>query len=330
MTTDNFATNVHKHFFKVGATNDYLARLEEFIDSRNIGWEGRIGSVTGDSQVGKTHLVRSFALAINGKVAQGSIPPVVSVEVPAPATIKSLLEACLRALGAPILKAETIPAMEGRVIHFLKEGGVRLLILDEFQHLTRVKGSALDTLCDTVKSLVNKSQRPILAVGTREVHRVLKHDPQVQSRHTLAIELQPFAGPAGSPSDTQPSYAQFRSAVKAIATGRTSGDAGVFEQSDNLAALHKACGGYWRRLVDLIQETRKVAKTDRISEVTPEHLQKAIRRMPPLVAESSLLDFGESDSPTYQERKLIGGRRRAKTIKLAEHIAKHDSSEEDE
>lgn len=322
MTTDKFAEKIHEKFFKVGGINDFLARLEEFSDERNIGWEGRIGSLTGESQVGKTQLVRAFAAAMNASAAPGSIPPVVIVEVPAPATIKALFEVCLRALGAPILRSETIPAMEARVVHFLKEGGARLLILDEFQHLTRVKGSALDTLCDTIKSLVNKSRRPILAVGTREVHRVLQHDPQVKSRHTLAIELHPFAGPDGTTRDSQPTYAQFRAAVKALVTGRPSGEAGIFEQPENLAALHAACLGYWRRLVDLIHETQKVARTDRVSEVTSEHLQKAICRMPPLLVEGSLLDIQENELPTPHERERIRQQRRTRALKLAEHVAK--------
>ncbi|MCZ8122353.1 MAG: TniB family NTP-binding protein [Magnetospirillum sp.] len=321
MTTDKFAEKIREKFFKVGGLNDFLTRLEEFIDERSIGWEGRIGSLTGESQVGKTHLVRAFATAMNERASPGSIPPVVIVELLAPVTIKSLFEVCLAALGAPILRSETIPAMERRVVHFLKEGGVRLLVLDEFQHLKRVKGSPLDLLCDTIKSLVNKSRLPILAVGTREVHRILQHDPQVNSRHTMAIELHPFAGPDGATRDSQPTYAQFRAAVKALVTGRPSGEAGIFEQPENLAALHAACRGYWRRLVDLIQETQKVAKTDRVSEVTSEHLQTAICRMPPLLVERSLVDLQDNELPTPREQKLIRQRRRTKTLKIAGQVA---------
>lgn len=88
----------------------------------------------------------------------------------------------------------TLDAMTMRLVKFIKECGVELIILDEFQHFIDKdkKNKVLLTVSDWLKNLINWTKKPIILVGMPESVRVLTENDQLARRFSAKERLMPF------------------------------------------------------------------------------------------------------------------------------------------
>ena len=108
--------------------------------------------------------------------------PVLIIQMPASPDERRFYTRILEVLGAPYSLREQIGALEGRVIHLLKEMGTRLLFIDEVHHLLAGSHREQRRSLNLLKFLTNELKIVIVAVGTSDAFHALQTDVQVASR----------------------------------------------------------------------------------------------------------------------------------------------------
>lgn len=188
--------------------------------------------ITGDSGAGKTTLRKHYARDFPRLVTKaGTMVPVLVVVVPVPATPKSLATELLTALGDPGADKGTLISRAYRLRLLLKQCGVELIILDEFQHFQdRDSNKVLRTISDWLKVLMDETGVPIVLIGMPYSENVLDapgHE-QLRRRFPTRIQLNPFTW------STADGRMEFRKFLKGI------DDALPFPQPSHLADLELA------------------------------------------------------------------------------------------
>lgn len=140
--------------------------------------------IVGDSNNGKTTIVRQFLKTHEGYVDESSEPvrPVILAEAPPSADEKDLYAAILETLWMPYRTTDSKLTLRYQVIHSLRELKVRMLIIDEIHSM--LTGSAIKQreVMNALKKLCNELVIPIVGVGTPDAVQILHLDPQHASR----------------------------------------------------------------------------------------------------------------------------------------------------
>lgn len=121
--------------------------------------------------------------------------PILSLEVPSPISTGSLVDALLDKLGDPLAlsRSDTIPRKTRRLKNLMRDRGVELVMLDEFQHFVNSENhKVLYDLAEWFKSLVNDTRVPFIMFGQPSCKDVLEVNRQLGRRTTKRIELIPF------------------------------------------------------------------------------------------------------------------------------------------
>jgi hypothetical protein len=164
---------------------------------------GQCVLLVGDSGVGKTCLLgKYFELATKTPlpvIVEDDLEidplPILRVEVPSESTPKGVVEGMLAEIGDSNPSRGSLTSMLVRLFRWLKLRRVQLIILDEAQHITdrtRACPKMLYKFGDVLKSLLNRSNCPIIFSGTSEAKAIFTNE-QLRRRRTAVIELQPFS-----------------------------------------------------------------------------------------------------------------------------------------
>lgn len=123
------------------------------------------------------------------------IVPVFYIEIPSPATVKSVASAMLSALHDPAPFAGNTAQLNHRLITLLKACETKLIFLDEFHHLFDLQTSTkrMNTVvCNWIKTLVNETGICFCLVGLPEFESLLKIDSQLARRFSQTFILNPL------------------------------------------------------------------------------------------------------------------------------------------
>ncbi len=150
--------------------------------------------ITGQTGAGKTTLCRLYAHQYPRRREKESvIAPVLLASIPVPATAKSLATRLLEALGDPMAARGTTVNQTQRVARLIKECGVELVILDEFQHFIDSESNhILLTVANWLKDLLNETNIPMILVGLPYSDIILQANAQLARRFTMREALEPF------------------------------------------------------------------------------------------------------------------------------------------
>ncbi|MFC4352246.1 TniB family NTP-binding protein [Fodinicurvata halophila] len=165
-------------------------------------------TLTGPSRTGKSELLSVFTEEMNREYGDsftsGVVPdvqfksvPVLYVETPSKATLKTLASATLtELLGHHVSTRESEASLVSRVRKALNYHKTRVLIFDEFQHLTNHgqlhSRSGHSPAADFIKTLLNSGETSIVLAGMPEVRGVVKGDKQVLNRGWQNLTLDRF------------------------------------------------------------------------------------------------------------------------------------------
>lgn len=151
--------------------------------------------ITGVSGSGKSTLRKEYAKHHPRRETEdGTIIPVLHLELPAKPTIKNVAERILLALGDPLFAHGTAVAMTERIIVLFRNCRLELVILDEFQHFIDHSSEKIEaTVADWLKSLVNATKVPFVLMGLRRCRRILQGNEQLRRRFSRQISLEPFS-----------------------------------------------------------------------------------------------------------------------------------------
>ncbi len=136
----------------------------------------------GPTGAGKTTLIESYAARHPLELRpSGRRVPVLRARIPTPAGINTLTTVLLRALGDPRAPRGTIGEKGDRLLHYLADCGVELLILDELQHFVDLESQRiLYTVSNWLKDLIKESRVACVLVGLEgQAEQVVDTNPQL-------------------------------------------------------------------------------------------------------------------------------------------------------
>jgi Cdc6-like AAA superfamily ATPase len=169
--------------------------IEECRLKSKISFEARCLFITGITGSGKTTLANRIQAKHPRRVAkEGTTVPVLVSTIFAPATVKGIVTGLLYSLGDPLADKGTTTSKTLRLYHLIKQCGVELIILDEFQHLyDRDSNRVLIDASDWLKNLINATNVPIILLGMPWGTRILDMNTQLKRRFSAEQELTPFS-----------------------------------------------------------------------------------------------------------------------------------------
>ncbi|HAV5768656.1 TPA: AAA family ATPase [Acinetobacter baumannii] len=121
-----------------------------------------------------------------------TIIPVFYLEIPSPATVKSVASSMLKALNDPAPLKGTTTQLTYRLIYLLKECETKLIFMDEFHHLFDLQKTTkrMNTVvCNWIKTLVDETNICFCLVGLPEFAPLLKIDSQLARRFSHSFYL---------------------------------------------------------------------------------------------------------------------------------------------
>lgn len=173
---------------------EILTAIEECHHFSDLKDEPECLFLNGVTGTGKTTLFKSYATAYpRVETEEGSIVPVLSITIPSPATVKSVVTKLLWELGDPAYEKGVISNQTIRLIKLIEACGVSLIFLDEFQHfIDRDSAKVLQTVSDWLKDLILDTKVPIVLIGLPEAEAVFQVNPQLSRRFANRYNLRPF------------------------------------------------------------------------------------------------------------------------------------------
>lgn len=151
-------------------------------------------TLTGESGSGKTTLLKHLARCYPRKLtAEGLTVPVLMITVPSVPTSRELSATMLDALGAPESpRSESESKLTKRLKVLMRECGVRLLIMEEYQHFVIRGDKRLLAAADWLKVLLDDTNVLAVISGLKETLQVLELNEQLKRRFSSNLELPRF------------------------------------------------------------------------------------------------------------------------------------------
>ena len=193
--------------------------------------------------------------------------PVVIIQMPLSPDERRFYTRILEVLGAPYSVRDQIGALEGRVIHLLKQLGTQLLFIDEVHHL--LTGSHRDQrrALNLLKFLTNELKIVIVAVGTSDAFHALQTDVQVASR------FEPLLIPRWTETDA------FRAFVVAYGKLLPLRKSSPFGDPEMIRALIKQSAGITGRVTWLLGRAAEIAIQDGSETIDTATLMRVSERL---------------------------------------------------
>lgn len=110
------------------------------------------------------------------------IIPVVSIQMPPNPDERGFYNAILKGMMLPTYPSGKVDHIRNVVISALEEFDVRLVMIDEVQHIDRIPLRRQRSLLDSMKYISNEISLPMAAFGTEEAIHVFSSDGQLRNR----------------------------------------------------------------------------------------------------------------------------------------------------
>lgn len=147
--------------------------------------------VLGESGTGKSSLCAWVAHQHpRQRLPDRDVVPVLVVAVPPTATVGSLAEAALEALGDPAPTTGTLSAKTRRLVKLVQACGVEMLLFDEAQHLhDRGQTATHYMAADWLKSVIDAMGVPTVFLGLPRLETLLQVNEQLRRRFSKRVRL---------------------------------------------------------------------------------------------------------------------------------------------
>jgi type II secretory pathway predicted ATPase ExeA len=211
--------------------------------------------ITGPTGAGKTTLCRVYEREHpRTRSDEGAIVPVLSASIPVPATAKSLATRLLATLGDPLADKGSTVSQTLRLVRYLEECGVEVILLDEFQHfIDRDSNHVLETVANWLKDLLNETGTPIVLVGLPYSEAILRANDQLERRFAAREAIRPFGW---STSDEQTEFRMLLATLDAALPFEQRAGLDEFEAA---ARLFAASGGRIGLVMALVRRAAGLA-----------------------------------------------------------------------
>lgn len=146
--------------------------------------------IVGSTNKGKSKIISRFVdkyPAYDNPDGEGITIPVLAIQSPPVLDENRFYNEILGALFAAFKPDDHASRKQMQVVGLLKRLSVRMLIIDDFQHMLASTMDKQRTFLNVVKYFGNELQIPIVAVGVKDAFRALQTDPQLSNRFEPTI-----------------------------------------------------------------------------------------------------------------------------------------------
>ncbi len=149
--------------------------------------------IYGQSGAGKSTVLRYYLGKFPRETTARKIRiPVLRMVTPEAPTVRSFTEACLVALGDLAASRGSAAIKTQRIIHFIKECEVQVILVDEFHHFCDSKVTERRRVTDWLKNLLNECGVPIVLFGLPRAISALYSNEQLRRRFSAPLHLKEF------------------------------------------------------------------------------------------------------------------------------------------
>lgn len=150
--------------------------------------------IYGEAGAGKTTLCQSVVddmgggtILVPGYVVTNR--PAFYFRIPARISIDPLMIELLRRLGDPAPESGRPKDKEKRLRKLFQQLGVRLVIMDEFQHLFAANNSDVDAVRNWLKVFIDENQVTLILAGMPACDHLISSDKQISRRFDRRVHL---------------------------------------------------------------------------------------------------------------------------------------------
>lgn len=181
---------IHPNFSKA------LKLIQKCHESLELSDDPQCMLISGPSGSGKTTIFDTY-VKLNDKVEYdektGAKKSILWAEIPSPIRISTFLETMLERLGDPFPTRGNIGNKNHRLVNLIKDCGIELIMLDEFQHFVHPENQTINyDVADCFKSLVNRTKVPVVLFGLEDSVKVINANQQLNRRFSMRTSLAPF------------------------------------------------------------------------------------------------------------------------------------------
>lgn len=266
---------ITRSFVKLPHVASLSERLSQLMNRIWIDEEPDSILVLGESGVGKSRILQKFKSTYPPVIhPEFTEVPALYVHVPANGNAAELASAMLLALGSPFWDQGKIKELTNQLHCLLKECKVKVILLDEANHLVDKGGARTHHYTgDWIKLLLEQMRIPIVMAGIPRTARLSKTNPQLRGRFREIIYIKPFS------IATETEQKQF-SAVLATFTKMMAGVEVVdLTKGDLPKQMLFATNGYLRDIRRLLVRAVELAFRDGSLKIKLSTLEEAFRQV---------------------------------------------------
>ncbi len=249
--------------------------LKRLVEAEYRAAEPELTCIVGETGTGKTWIVRRFAFDYQRvETETGTLIPVLIANVPPKCSVKVLASTLLREMGSPLWNVGREEQLTFQLRTLLKKCGVRLIILNEANHLVdRGKERTHYLVGDWIKQTSELTGIPVVLVGIPRVLTLLKVNEQLADRVSRIITVEPFGVDERCSNRMEHALQAFDSLLTGI-------DRIPLADKTNARLMAMATAGRLRRIRRLLVEAVRLAAEqpkpridlDVLSQVFREHV----------------------------------------------------------
>ncbi len=307
------ANAIRRAFIQFDHVKAIHAQLRELVETDFAQGEPDLLFVLGEPGTGKTWLLKRFAAGYPRQEHETfTSVPVLLVSIPPKCSLKRLPGAMLEALGSPLWSVGNEEQRSHQLEVLLRKCGVKLVILNEANHLVdRGKERSHYLLADWIKLTSERTGVPFALFGIPRLKVLLDVNEQLADRVRTVITIEPFGADKRSKNRMSKALKAFDSMLDGI-------DRIPLASPANARRFVFATGGRLRRIRRLLVEAvlaaaqRAEPKIDMplLAQVFREHIFKGAPDarnpfVPGKFNQQPLTDLGEPYAPRRQAKEEI-------------------------